>query len=243
MSREKEGSAVLLDSSHFEMENPWGEPVVGWVENSQGIGGLHNPRGYAMLRIVLQKLVDGVRRPLYDQPVIVENPGSVVIIELDGKVGLVQNFRMVSERILPDTGASYIKLLQKKKLWGKLIDSLGRWCWEAPKGLVPPKKEGESLIDFIIRNAKIEALEEAGFEIKDARIIGRVNVSPTFTPHSQFVVHANLKSTHRAQPESLEIIGKRQFFTMEELRKLNDMGEFDDGLTLAGLALCGMSLS
>ena len=33
-----------------------------------------------------------------------------------------------------------------------------------------------------------------------------------------------------------------KLFTMKELRAMNNSGEFDDGLTLAALALCGLSL-
>ena len=240
---EKSGDVVLLKNEHFEMRNPWDEPVVGWVENSEGVGGLHNPRGYASVRVVLRKMIDGIMCNLYDQPIIVENAGSVVIAQLDdGRVGLVQNFRMVGERILPNAGASYIKLLQKEKLWGKLLKSLGCWCWEAPKGLVPPEEKGEDLEAFILRAAKMEALEEAGFRLRDARIVGRVNTCPVFFPHAQYVVHAHISSKTNANPENLEIIGKRQFFTMEELKRLNDAGELDDALTLAALLLCGFSL-
>ena len=239
------GGAVLLQDEHFGMQNPWSQPVVGWVENSQGVGGLHNPYGFAMPRIVLQKLIDGAMRPLYDQPVIIENAGSIVIPQLGERVGLVRNFRMVGERLLSEAGANYIKELQAQNLWDKLIESLGAWRWECPRGLIPPdvqQTNGESLIDFVVRTAKLEALEEAGFRIEEARIVGRVNTNPTFFPHPQYIVHARIVSIGNASPENLEIIGERKLFTMEELRALNDVGEFDDGLTLAALALCGLSL-
>lgn len=246
VSKDKEGGgAVLLQEEHFNMENPWAQPVVGWVENSQGVGGLHNPRGFAMPRIVLQKLMNGMMRPLYDQPVIIENAGSIVIPQLGDRVGLVRNFRMVGERLLPEAGANYIKNLQSQKLWSKLIESLGAWRWECLRGLIPPdarQANRESLTDFVVRTAKLEALEEAGFHIEEARIVGRVNANPTFFPHAQYVVHARIASIGDASPEKLEIIGKGKLFTMEELRALNDNGEFDDGLTLAALALCGLSL-
>lgn len=241
----KDGGAVLLQDEHFNTQNSWGHPVVGWVKNSDGVGGLHNPRGFAMLRIVLQKLVDDVMRPLYDQPVIIENAGSIVIPQLGERVGLVRNFRMVGERLLPEAGVNYIKDLQKQKLWGMLIESLGAWRWECPRGLIPPdvqQTSGDSLVDFVVRTAKLEALEEAGFRIEEARIVGRVNTNPTFFPHSQYVVHARIASIGDASPENLEIIGERKLFTMQELRELNSSGEFDDGLTLAALALCGLSL-
>lgn len=238
----KDADAVLLEEKHGGAINPWGQPVVGWAPNSQGVGGLHNSRGYGMMRVVLRKLVEGVMQPLYDQPVIVENAGSIVIAQYGERIGLVRNFRMVGERLLPDAGAAYIRRLQEEKLWANLLESLGRWCWEAPRGLAPPREQGEDLEAFILRTAKLEALEEAGFKIGESRIVGRVNTNPTFFPHAQYVVHAQIVSMVGANPENLEMIGGSRMFTLQELRDLNNAGEFDDGLTLAGLALCGLSI-
>ncbi|MFA5324027.1 MAG: hypothetical protein WC373_15245 [Smithella sp.] len=235
----KDGRVVLLAPEHFGATNSWGQPVVGWVPNSQGIGGLHNPRGYGLVRVVLQKLVDGAMQFLYDQPIIVENAGSIVLAQLGDRVGLVQNFRMVGDRLLPDAGAEYIKRLQEERLWSKLLETLGRWHWEAPRGLAPSsKRDDEDFESFVLRTAKLEALEEAGLGIEKARIVGRVNANPTFFPHAQYVVHAQIASVGDAVPENLEIIGNMHLFTRQELRRLNDAGEFDDGLTLAALALC-----
>lgn len=238
----KDGGAVLLQNRHLTMVNPWNRPVVGWVDNSQGVGGLHNPRGFGIPRIVIQ---NGAGSALYDQPIIVENAGSIVIAELDGRVGLIKNFRMVGERILPEAGANYIKELQAQNLWSVLIESLGSWRWECPRGLAPAvadQASGESLTDFVLRTAKLEALEEAGFHLENARVAGRINTNSTFFPHAQYVVHARIASFGKAKPEELEMIGQSRLFTMQELRALNKAGEFDDGLTLAALALCGLSL-
>lgn len=62
---EKKGGIQLLEDEHYNQLNPWGKPVVSWKTNSQGLGGLYNPRGYAMLRVVLTKLMDGIMRPIY----------------------------------------------------------------------------------------------------------------------------------------------------------------------------------
>ena len=242
MEQQKDAGAELLEEKHFAMINPWGKPVVGWKENSQGTGGIHNPMGFALARIVLWKIMNGVKAHLYDQPIIVENAGSIVIAELDGKIGLVRNFRMVGERLLPDAASNYIRQLQEGSLWRKLIETLGQWHWEAPRGLAPVRKEDESTEAFIIRTAKLEAVEEAGFKIEEARIAGRVNANPTFFAHSQYVVHAKITAMGKAMPENLEIIKGSKLFSIDEIRKLVETGEFDDGLTLAGMALCGMCL-
>lgn len=239
---EIDAAIELLEERHFDQHNPWGHPVVGWQPNSEGFGGLHNPRGYAMVRAVISKLVDGDMSPLYDQPVIIENAGSIIIAQENERVGLVQNFRMVGARILNDASANYVSRLQSERKWGELLSTLGRWNWEAPRGLMPPIDGSEDLESFVLRTAKLEALEESGFRIEDARIAGKVNANPTFFPHAQYVVHGHIASIGDSNPEDLEVIGDSKLFTMEELKELNIKGEFDDGLTLAGLAICGKSL-
>ncbi len=245
MGKQRAGEATLLEESHLSAMNQWGHPVVGWIPNSQGLGGLHNPRGYGLVRIVLNKLTEGILRPLYDQPILVENAGSIVIAQLGDKVGLIQNFRMTGDRILPVAGADYIRELQKQNLWSILISSLGQWQWECPRGLIPPSADNtgnESLEDFALRTAKMEAAEEAGYEITEARVVGEVNTNPTFFAHSASVVHAKIASIGDADHEDLEMIGDSRLFTMGELRDLCNAGEFKDGLTLSALALCGLTL-
>ncbi|MBI4779023.1 NUDIX domain-containing protein [Candidatus Falkowbacteria bacterium] len=180
---------------------------------------------------------------IYDQPVIVENAGVYIIAQLGDRVGLMQNFRMVGERLLPKAGVDYIKRLNKEKLWRELLSRLGRWCWEAPGGLVQFKEgDNDDLEPQILRAAGREALEEAGFTIEDAHIVGRINTNPVFFLHSQYVVHAKVALKGNACPDDLEIIGDRRFFTMQQLRELNRIGEFDSAPTMAALALCGFSL-
>lgn len=153
----KDGGMELLRNEHLGMTNPWKQPVVGWLPTSDGVGGLFNPRGWAFLRVALWKLAEGVKTWLYDQPVIVENAGSVVIVQHGNKIGLVRNFRMVGDRLLLDAGAEYVKRLNVERLWGKLLDTLGRWCWEAPRGLAPlwdKKKEKKDLKSSLKRRPK-----------------------------------------------------------------------------------------
>ncbi|MFA5051895.1 MAG: hypothetical protein WC544_02415 [Patescibacteria group bacterium] len=231
--------AILLEEYHFPLINQYGHPVVGWKPTTKGFGGLCNPRGYAMPRVVI---VDAKGQPLYDQPLIVENAGSIVIAQFGEKVALIQNYRMVGNRILPNAGPAYIKRLQDDGLWDKLVASLGRWCWEAPRGLAPLEQGDEELERFIIRTAKLEAAEEAGIKIDDARIVGMANLNSTFFPHAQYVVHAIITSVGEKNTEDLELIQGMQLFTLKQLRDLNQAGEFDDGATLAALALCGLHL-
>ena len=228
----------LQRRKHRQMKNRWDQPVIGWRRNSQGVGGLHNPRGFAMLMAVLYN--EGL--PLYNQPVLAENPGAIVIAQIGDKIGLIQNYRMVGERILKHAGADYIQRLNSERRWDELLKKMGRWCWEAPRGLVQDEEEFTDIESFVLKTAKLEAAQEAGWQLEDLRIAGRVNANPTFFLHSQYVVHARIASIGEASPEELEIIGAMRLFTMAELRQLNMDGGFDDGLTLAAMALCGLSL-
>ncbi len=238
---ETTGSVELLTEQHLDQQNQWNKPVVGWLPTSQGLGGLFNPMGFALLRVVVNKVAGDIKAALYDQPMIVENAGVIIIAQMGDKVALVRNFRMIGPRLLPDAGASYIKKLNETKSWSKLLDSLGRWSIECPRGLAPGNGE-EDMEAFLIRTAKLEVLEEAGLTIKNAKVVGNLNANTTFFAHAQMVVLAEIISIGEANPEDLEIIGGVDLYTMAELRELNDSGEFTDGLTLAALALCGMHI-
>ncbi|HCC23827.1 TPA: hypothetical protein DF272_06665 [Candidatus Falkowbacteria bacterium] len=242
MTEPKNAGVGLLETDHFNLTNPWGKPVVGWKETSQGFGGLFNPQGWAALRAVLFKLApESLKQWLYDQILLVENPGAIVIMELDGRIALTRNFRMVGERLLPEAAGDYIRRLNEERLWNVLLDTLGRWMWETPRGLINDPKS-QNLEEFILRTAKVEALEESGYRLKDVRIAGRVNANSTFFAHAQYIVYGKIESQGEAKPEDLEMIGNSKLFTLDQLREMNQTGEFEDGLTLAGLALCGFAL-
>lgn len=238
---QKDGGVALLDWQHFAMDNGNGKPFLGWLPASEGVGGLVNKNGWAALRTALWKLADGKAKWLYDQFMLVENPGAVVIAhDKLNRVALTRCFRMTGERLIRNAGSSYIRMLQEEQHWKELFESLGEWKWEAPRGLVSDETV-EDWRNFVIRSAKIEAKEEAGLEISDARLAGRINPNSTFFAHPQWVVNARIRAIGYAQPEDLEILGKTQLFSLEQLREMADSGELDDGLTLGGLALCGIS--
>lgn len=225
------GSLRLLSKKDLET------PVVGWKSTVAGEGGLINPKGWAMLRVVVQKILDGRAVDLYDQPIFVENPGAIVVCRADRKVGLVQNFRFVGKRIL-EAGGDYVRRLDKEHRWEELLETLGAWKWELPRGLAnflgSPKLE-----QFVLAAANAEALEEAGYLLADAKIIGTINVNPTFFVHSQYVVQGKIVAKREARPEPSEIIGKIRLFSAREIRRMVKNNELDDGLTLAALAIAG----
>lgn len=229
---------TLLHEIHTTSINPWQKPVVGWRESSQGVGALHNPMGFAMTRIVH---LNDAGQPLYDQIQLIENAGAIVLPVMGDRIGLIHAWRPTAERLM-DAGAEYIRRLEEEARWDELTATLGQWHWEAPRGLAPSSVKGEDLENYILRTAKLEAAEEAGFTIANARIRGRVNMNTTFFAHAQYVVSANVVEIGHKNPEDLEVIGATRFFAIEELRQLNQTGEFVCGSTLAAMALCGLSL-
>lgn len=236
----KDGGLRLLQVDDFGQDNRFGHPLVGWKSASAGDGSLVNTRGFAMLRVVVQKLMEGKLEDLYDQPMLVENVGSVVVPILDEKVGLVESFRMTGERIIA-ADPNYVANLNKNARWEELCATLGQWAWEVPRGIPPTKvlEKFESDEELALATARLEALDEAGFEMVDTRVVGRVNVNPTFFAHSQFVVSGRVASQKKHQPEDLEIIGKTRFFAPETIRAMVDDGNLQDGMTMAALSAAG----
>lgn len=233
LPEEKSGAVRLFESS-----DQW-RPIVGWHSNNEGFGGLHNKNGWALIRVVIQKSIDGTLKDLYDQPMIVENPGAVCVCQVGVKVGFMQVYRLSAERLI-NTGADYIIRLNQEKRWHELALTLGQWKLENPAGL-SPAVSGKSLERFLLESAKIEAEQEAGFIISDACIKGRVNTNPSFFAHSQYVVYGRVKGVGDNHPEDKEIIGKSRLLSPKEIRRGVDSGVIDSGLTLAALGICGIS--
>lgn len=232
-----EGTRPRTGAVRLATDDDRATPLIGWKPASQGMGGLVNPKGWALLRVIVQKVVEGTVKDLYDQPIIVENAGAVVVCQAGQRVGLVQNFRFVGERLM-NAGKDYVRKLDEDGNWPKLLAELGRWQWELPRGLSQIENETD-LEKFVVATAKAEALEESGFTIEDARICGRLNVNPTFFAHAQYVVHGRVTSVGQNSPEALEMIGQTKLFDTERVRRMADSGELQDGMTLASLALAG----
>lgn len=204
-------------------------------------GTMVNPKGWAALHVVIQRLLstqdeDEKLIDLYDQLVLVENPGAIVVCCLNSRVALVQNFRFTAERLIdqPD----YVRRLAGENRWNDLLSSLGRWRWELPRGIAPPC-EDEDIERCVTRCAQLESLEECGFEIENARICGRINPNSSFFVHSQYVVSCDVKRRTESSPELFEMIGSTQFFDRGGIRELIARGEFEDGLSLAALSVSG----
>lgn len=216
------------------------KPFVGW-RPTQDAEGCYNPIGFGMAWVVVQKVLDnGTRQDLYEQPMFFESPGVIIVCRAGEKIGLVENFRMVGERLFP-AGKEYVQRLSDEGRLGDLVNSLGKWCWEVPRGIAQVTGETD-LKQLILKSTKAEGLEEAGFALDDVRVLGRLNGNPTFFMHPQYVVGARIVGTDQANPEGLEIIGKARLFSPAEIRELADRGELEDGVTLAAFALAGVRL-
>lgn len=246
IDKEKAGNVRLLEHEDFSRvsyhkdaeKNP--KSLVGWQPASQGEGSLANLMGFALMRVIVQKVIDGKLEDLYDQPILVENTGAVVVPVVGDKIGLIQNYRFVGERI-QTADPSYVKSLNDEQKWGELAAALGAWRWELPAG-ISPLQGGKSLEEVVLAAAKLEASEEAGFVIVNARIIGKVNFNPTFFAHAQYVVMGEIASRGEQSIEDEEIIGGVNLFSPAEIRGLIEDGDLDDGRSLSSLALAGIAI-
>lgn len=242
MSEQKPSRVRLLENNDMTK--------LGWKVARQGLRSFINTRGFGLLWVMHQKLKpDGSYADLYDQPMIVENPGALVVLRSADKIGLIQNFRMTGDRLL-NKGADYLRALVGLEMQDKievevdkprlrdLVASLGEWQLECPRGLANVGFEG-GLEQFLIATAKREALEEAGCTIANPRLVGKLNLNTTFFMHSQYVVAGDVIAVGDAQPEDLEVIGGLKFYSRAEIRKLVNDGKLVDGATLAALAAAG----
>jgi hypothetical protein len=209
--------------------------------------------GFALMHVMMQKHVEGAWKDLYDQFTLFESPGAMVICADEaGRVGLIENFRLVGPR--PEQYIElcrnpatkelelkrYVETVRTNEGFSAVVNSLGRFVWECPRGLAPPTG-AKDLQAFVRGIAAIEAKEEGGFDIAEAEIIGEVNPNTTFFAHSQYVVRARIISRGANQPEAFEKIGKVKMFTPFQLREMVKKGELFDGLTLASLAISGFA--
>lgn len=237
MSGKKDGGLDFLGPEY--------QDVVGW-KPIEGVDGRVNTRGWALTWVVIKKLVQRevkALKALYDQPKIFENPGAIIVARQGDRILLAENFRDIGERFPVEDWSDYMGLINAGNFWHQLLELLGNYNWEAPRGIKPKgEKKYDNIEEFILDTARIEGLEEAGVTLSDLRVVGRVNANTTFFPYAQYVVQGEIVSLGDAQPEDLEIIRNRRLFTMAELREMNRRGEFVDGLTMAAMAMCGLSL-
>ncbi len=233
------GVARLQLAEDNDKLNRFDKPVIGWHHASQGEGSIVNQNiGMAVMMIVVQKMFDNGFEDLYNQPMMVQNVGTMVVCKSDDdRVMLIQSYRMNADR-LAGVSANYVRTLNEQGRWEELLASLGSWKWELPAGLAPPG-EADDLEAFILKTAAIEALEESGVRICNPQNMGRLNFDPAFFMHSQYVVQAEIAHIGDPRIEQLEIIGKRQLFSGSEIRALIDAGQMDDCRSIGALALAG----
>jgi hypothetical protein len=219
-----------------------GTAVHGWkaIEGDPWLGTVEK-RGWAAVHVVWQKEVEGQWQDQYDQHVLVEDPGAIIVATRGNRVALVQNFRATAPRPA-SAGKGYVRRLDKEGRWDELVASLGEWTWELPRGMAPPDSAEDGSCDFAtyaVKTAKMEALAEAGLEIVNARVCGPDNPNTTFFPHAQAVVAGEIVSKGEAAPEAFEVIGETILVTKEELLGMVAAGQIRDGMLLGALVLSG----
>ncbi len=185
--------------------------------------------------------------PGYEQPLLIEDLGAIVIAtDAQGRVALVENYRFIGPRLADAPPSGYVRSILERDRWKELAESLGTWNLECPRGmldankLATPPKAGDDLGAFIKGVARVEGLEEGGLELEDLRFAGWMNTNTTFFAHPQAVVEARIVRINKQDPEAFEHIGALHLLSPSELRARIDASTFIDGVTLAGLSICGI---
>jgi hypothetical protein len=245
-----DGAVRLLAADDYNKKNVRDDNLVGWRSTSVGEGGIFNPIAYAVLRVVVSKIVKGELQELYDQPMMVQNTGAVVVPFLNERVGMIKSFRFTGPRIM-QADPNYVARVDEQEQWDELLKMLGKWRWELPRGIPPSKvkpEEGKTFTteqELAVATAKLESFAEAGFELVDRECVSQLVIDPSFYAHPQYVVRGRVKSITGPTPDDLEIIRGSRFFTPAEVRSMvsqqvliEDVG-FDDGISKAALADTG----
>lgn len=230
------------DMANRDLLNIYSKPIMGWDEIPGLPNGYINPGGpgAAIVWSIVQQRVDGLMNDIYNQWQQIENPGCVVIARSGNRYGLIRNFRNVCERI-EVSNPNYVEGLLDEGRWSELMASAGEHRWECPAGIAP-SATGDNLEEIILKAAKIEAAEEAGYRITNARVVGRPNFNPAYFMHSQYVVMADIEFIGESKQEAHENIGKAKLFTVEEIRDLIEFGQMDDARSLAAFAVAGIHI-
>lgn len=103
-----------------------------------------------------------------------------------------------------------------------------KWCWELPGG----SGDGQE----VLVASKRELVEETGISAKHWHVLGRTRVSSgLMTEYQASVLATGL--TYDKATDTEEGIAELSFFNLEEIDRMIDSGEIDDGQSLAALFL------
>lgn len=219
---------------------------LGWALIPETRESRANPRGWALLWTAV------LQGPGYEQPVLVEAPGAMVVVrDQQGRIAFVDQHRAhrprLAEALSGREGLGYVALLTIDMLWGKLMsEHRGTLSRELPGGLVDGKdlKLGLDYEELIRRIAKREASEESGLRIKVVNVfLDAMNANSVFFLHGQSVVVAELESIGKATPDPEEAIKNRCWRTPEEIREDIRTRVILDSRVIHALVLAGVQLS
>jgi 8-oxo-dGTP pyrophosphatase MutT (NUDIX family) len=218
---------------------------VGWRPVPVNPRSYVNPRGWAVLWIIVTTRDAQGREYSYEQPTIIQNSGVYVVCrDRQGLVALQRERRLSTERLSEmKSAASYVRELLEKDLWGKLVETFGSWQWQLPRGL-PDPRDGELFLkdtDVLLVAARRTAREEIGAhldhaELLNARIIG----NSTFDVHPQYVAVGERRSADEAAVKLDEHIRPVEWLSAEAIRSLIARGELRDASSVMALAAAGV---
>lgn len=161
---------------------------------------------------------------LFDQPLVCEKGGGVILIVKENKVGLIKVWRPV---------------VKSQKEWSKgwpVIDleNVGKEVWECPRGFGSfGDKDG-------VETAMREGQEETLSVLRPITILGEASSNTASDPHMTTYVMAEVNELVKLSGEvdpNEGIVKKLTFFTLDEIRSMVASGEIVDQFTLSALAL------
>ncbi|MBU6447407.1 NUDIX domain-containing protein [Patescibacteria group bacterium] len=179
-------------------------------------------------------ICDNHGNALYDQPLMVENQGAVIVaLDSRGRIGMVRVFRPVAKHIDTFNPRAFYDQYMWEHAWDERegMEFFGRFSWELPGGM---HKDGDSSHQ---QTAEREATEELGVHMRWCEYLGMIIPNTTFmaTPQPVYLgrVHEGRGSSPTHQDE--EGIAKVGWFSRKELDMAIADGSIFDAITMAAL--------
>jgi hypothetical protein len=217
------------DEAHIEM---------GWRPMLVNPRSYANPRGWAVLWVVVEQTRADGSVYQYEQPTVIENPGVYVIFrDIQGRVALQQERRLCTDRQLVNTDLSLVRNLLRNDRWNDLIQTFGTWQWQLPRGFPPHdlKVEGLDFIGAFVTAVSRLAHEEIGVSVSAIQLLShRVFGNTVFDVHPQYIAtaEAGWMSHSLSLPEHIRPV---QWLFPTQIRKLIYNNELQDARTIAAL--------